>query len=73
MVDYVWVPLQIQIPNDLSDEEILEQVSTIVDVPIDTIGFEVHEPSGDVRLHYGKTWRYVTAVSPDAVKAMLSQ
>ena len=70
---HVGMHADIPIPDNLSDEEIIKRVSSIVGAPIDNIAFEVFEPTGDIRLFYKQQWQYTTTVSERAIKAMLSE
>lgn len=54
-----------EIPEDLSDDGILEQASRIIGGPVGRAAVIVHEINGDVRLYYDGSWEYLTRVIED--------
>ncbi len=58
-------PVIRKIPEDLSDDGILEQASQIIGGPVERAAVIVYEINGDVRLYYDGSWEYLTRVIKD--------
>lgn len=60
-----YLPVISEIPEDLSDDGILEQASQIIGGPVGRAAVIVHEINGDVRLYHDGSWEYLTRVIED--------
>lgn len=64
------IPIEMEIPETLSDAEILERASAIVGGHLGGAAVEVYESNGDVRVYFDSRWHYHTAVSEEALRQM---